>query len=93
MMASFGLGDPDVIRSEEAFLYDLRRFNVMASRARAKLIVLATRSLIEHLSDDVEVLQESLLVKRFVEQFCQSQGAITLYDSAGGAVLCDLRAR
>lgn len=70
IIASFGLGDPDVITAEEEFLYSLRRFNVMASRARAKLIVMVSRSVIEHLSDNSEVLAESLLLKRFAEQFC-----------------------
>jgi superfamily I DNA and/or RNA helicase len=34
IIASFGLGDPDLIRAEDEFLYNLNRFNVMASRAR-----------------------------------------------------------
>ena len=90
ILASFGIGDPDVIASEEEFLYSLRRFNVMASRARAKLIVFLTESLIEHLSNDQDVLAESLLVKRFAEQTCASAGTVTLYES-GEARTCDLR--
>ena len=90
ILASFGIGDPDVIASEEEFLYNLRRFNVMASRARAKLIVFLTESLIEHLSNDQDVLAESLLVKRFAEQTCASAGTVTLYES-GQARTCDLR--
>ena len=90
ILASFGIGDPDVIASEEEFLYNLRRFNVMASRARAKLIVFLTESLVEHLSDDQDVLEESLLVKRFAEQTCTSAGTVTLYES-DEARTCDLR--
>jgi DNA replication ATP-dependent helicase Dna2 len=78
IVASFGLGDVDLIRSEDEFLYSLNRFNVMASRARAKLIVLLTRSLIDHLSDDGDVLQESRLLKNFAESFCQSPTSIVL---------------
>lgn len=70
ILGSFGLGDPDLIAAEEEFLYSLRRFNVMSSRARAKLVVLVTRSLIEHLADDREILRESLLLKKYAEQFC-----------------------
>src|SRR5215510_15809794 len=40
MIASFGLGDVDQIAAEEEFLYSLNRFNVIASRAKAKLIVI-----------------------------------------------------
>jgi hypothetical protein len=70
ILASFGLGDPDIIAAEEEFLFSLRRFNVLASRARAKLIVLVSRSVVEHLSDDAIVLVESLLLKQYAEQYC-----------------------
>ena len=78
ILASFGLGDADLIRSEDEFLYSLNRFNVMASRARAKLIVFVTRSLVDHLADDSDVLEESRLLKNYAESFCQSPTAITL---------------
>jgi|HigsolmetaAR202D_1030399.scaffolds.fasta_scaffold00162_42 Superfamily I DNA and RNA helicases and helicase subunits len=78
IFASFGLGDVDLIRSEDEFLYSLNRFNVMASRARAKLVVLLTRSLIDYLADDGKVLQESRLLKNFAESFCQSSTPIVL---------------
>ncbi|HEY0078499.1 MAG TPA: ATP-binding protein [Pyrinomonadaceae bacterium] len=76
IVASFGIGDPDIIRSEDEFLYSLNRFNVLTSRARAKLIVLVTRSLLEHLSNDVDVLKESRLLKKFAESFCTQHQTI-----------------
>ncbi len=78
IIASFGIGDEDIIRGEDEFLYDLRRFNVLASRAQAKLIVMLTRALVNHLSDDVEVLRESVLLKRFALNFCEPVGAVSL---------------
>lgn len=78
IIASFGIGDPDLIRAEDEFLYSHRRFNVLASRARAKLIVLAAQSLIDHLPNDAEVLEESRLLKRFVETYCQFAGPLDL---------------
>ena len=78
IIASFGLGDLDLIRSEDEFLYSLNRFNVMASRARAKLIVLLTRTLLDHLADDAAVLAESRLLKNYAESFCQAPIAVTL---------------
>lgn len=78
IIGSFGLGDADLIRSEDEFLYSLNRFNVMASRARAKLIVFLTRSLLDHLADDSAVLEESRLLKNYAETFCQNPSPITL---------------
>lgn len=78
IIASFGLGDPDIISTEDEFLYSLNRFNVLTSRARAKLIVLVTRSLLEHLSNDADVLRESRLLKQFAEFYCTRPQPINL---------------
>jgi hypothetical protein len=84
IIGSFGVGDPDVIASEDEFLYDLRRFNVMLSRARAKLILFVTRSLLDHLSNDRDVLEESRLLKLAVDSFCKSRAPLALpYVQAG----------
>lgn len=78
IIASFSLGDPDQIRDEEEFLLSLNRFNVMASRARAKLIVLVSRQVVDHLANEVDVLRNSRLLKVFVESFCNQSHPATL---------------
>jgi DNA replication ATP-dependent helicase Dna2 len=85
IVASFGLGDPDLIRAEDEFIYKLNRFNVMISRARAKLIVLVTRTLVEHLSDNPEVLDQSRFLKYFAEIFCKDPEPVTLSYLTGNA--------
>ena len=69
-MVTFALGDPDQIAEEDEFIHSLNRFNVMASRARAKLIVLVSQQVVDHLASDLDVLRESRLLKSFVETFC-----------------------
>lgn len=44
IIASFALGDQDAIQDEDEFLMSLNRFNVMTSRARAKLITLVSQN-------------------------------------------------
>jgi superfamily I DNA and/or RNA helicase len=74
MIASFGLGDIDQIAAEEEFLYSLNRFNVIASRAKAKLIVIMSRRLVDHLPRDRRALEESRLLKHYAGTFlCRSQ--------------------
>ena len=77
IIASFGLGDPDLIASEDEFLYGLERFNVMVSRARVKVIVLMSRSVLHHLSDDQTVARASRLLKAFVHQGCNESRMAT----------------
>ena len=67
IIATFALGDPDAIALEEEFIFGLERFNVIASRAKAKLIVLVSRELADHLPSDLCVMRSSRLLKRFVD--------------------------
>jgi hypothetical protein len=78
VIGSFALGDPDAISQEDEFLLGLRRFNVMASRARAKLIVLVTQEVVDHLSSDLDTLRDSKLLKVFAQSFCSRQRATSL---------------
>lgn len=78
MIATFALGDPDAISDEDEFLLSLNRFNVMVSRARAKLVVLISRQVVDHLSADPDVLRGSALLKTFVETFCHNTRPMTL---------------
>ena len=85
IIASFGLGDPDLIASEDEFLYDLNRFNVLASRACTKVVVLITRSVLDHLSDDQDVVRASRLLKHYAELTCGNERPLTLeYVDADG---------
>lgn len=85
IIASYTLGDPDQIAQEDEFLMSLNRFNVVASRARAKLIVLVSQEVINHLSGEVSVLHDSRLLKTFAESFCCNQRQLTLgwFDATG----------
>ncbi|MCP9495474.1 MAG: DNA2/NAM7 family helicase [Pyrinomonadaceae bacterium MAG19_C2-C3] len=78
IIGSFGLGDPDIISVEDEFLFNLNRFNVLTSRARAKVIIFVTRTLLDHLSNDVDVLKESRLLKMFAESYCTEAQAIQI---------------
>lgn len=89
MLASFGLGDADQITAEEQFLFSLNRFNVTASRAQAKFIAIVSRSLVDHLPRDRRALNESRLLKHFVDGFLARTERIDL--PAFG--LCDLKLR
>ena len=70
IVASYAVGDPDTVADEEAFLHSLNRFNVMVSRARAKLVVLVSAEVVHHMAGDPRALRESALLKGYAETFC-----------------------
>lgn len=86
IIASFALGDPDSIRDEDEFLFSLNRFNVMASRARAKLIVLVSQEVVDHLATDLDVMHQSKLLKIFVESYCNRSRELELAHLVNGAL-------
>lgn len=69
MIATLGHGDLDQIRLEEEFLYSLQRFNVIASRAQAKLVVLISRTLLDHIPGDSDMMRQSGMLKDFADGF------------------------
>jgi DNA replication ATP-dependent helicase Dna2 len=87
IIASYALGDPDAIREEDEFLMSLNRFNVMVSRARAKIITLVSQEVVNHLSGDNDVLRQSRLLKIFADSFCSSSERMTLGFIDGGGKL------
>src|SRR5262249_46272923 len=84
ILASYALGDPDAIVDEEEFLMSLPRFNVSASRARAKLVVVLSQEVVDHLSDDLDTLKSSRLLKLYAESVCRNRRAMTLGYVRGG---------
>jgi len=87
IIASFALGDQDAIQDEDEFLMSLNRFNVMASRARAKLITLVTQEVVNHLSGELDILRQSRLLKVYVESFCNNHRPMTLGQVTANGVL------
>jgi DNA replication ATP-dependent helicase Dna2 len=78
IIASYAVGDPDTIGDEVQFLHSLNRFNVLATRARAKLIVLVSQELVHYMAGDIAVLRDSRLLKSFAETFCDRRRSMQL---------------
>lgn len=78
IIASYAVGDPDTIGEEDEFLLMLNRFNVMVSRARAKLIVLVSEEVLRHLPHDLDVLWDSRMLKSFADIRCRHRRTVDL---------------
>lgn len=78
IMVSFALGDIDMIGQEEEFIMNLNRFNVIVSRARAKVIVFLSEELAYYLANDIDVLNNSKLLSKFANTYCDNQIDLSL---------------
>ena len=57
---------------------NLNRFNVMISRARAKVIVFLSEELAYYLANDIDVLKNSRLLSKFANTYCDNKMDLTL---------------
>jgi superfamily I DNA and/or RNA helicase len=69
IIVSATASDPDYVRGEADFLLNLNRLNVAISRPRLKLIVVAARTVIDLLTSDLAVFEQSLIWKRLYHQY------------------------
>jgi hypothetical protein len=83
IIISFGVGDPDLIATEEEFLLKLERTNVAISRARAKCILFISDDLAYHLPTERAVVETARAVKCFVNTICRPRVS-TLVPLASG---------
>jgi hypothetical protein len=69
IIVSATASDPDYVRNEADFLLNLNRLNVAISRPRKKLIVLASRSVVDLLTSDLEIFEQSAIWKRLFHHY------------------------
>jgi len=92
IVATYAVGDPDTIAEESEFLLSLNRFNVLATRPRDKLVVIASRELAEHIDSDLDVIRNSVMIKDFVDLYCnQSRAWDVSLDPSEPVVHAELR--
>lgn len=92
IIVSATVSDKDYIETEEEFLLNLNRLNVAMSRMRKKLIVIASESIFNHIPQDVELYNDTLLWKGLAKE--TGLTANTPQHSWSGNVsdlLCDTR--
>lgn len=62
--------DPEYLRASAAFLLDPRRLNVALSRAKKKMILVASRSVFSFFSSDEALYESALLWKNLLRRTC-----------------------
>ncbi|MDP9402547.1 MAG: AAA domain-containing protein [Actinomycetota bacterium] len=95
ILASYAVGDPDTVAEEDEFLQNLNRFNVLATRAKAKVIVTIIDEVLAHIETDLDVIRSSRLIKSFADTYCNQRAHLTVthVDRQGNPQAVDLTIR
>jgi hypothetical protein len=70
IISSIGLSDKDQLNAESEFIYNLNRFNVLTSRAKAKIILIASKLFFEFIPMDRKIIEQSAHIRKFAMNFC-----------------------
>lgn len=82
IVVSYGVADAEYADAEADFLLSQARFNVAATRAERKLVVLCSDPVLDAVPSDRAVLMEAVMLKEF-RDYCDD-GSLTLPWSFGG---------
>ena len=80
IVSSIGLSDVDKISDEVDFIFDINRFNVLTSRAKSKLIFIASREILEYIPDDIKIIEHSSKFNLYVNKICNKQFNLKIKD-------------
>jgi DNA polymerase III delta prime subunit len=76
IVGSFGVSSTDQLASEEDFLYDLNRFNVLISRAKHKMLLICSRNFLQYVPRDRDVMGVAARIREYAQELC-SQSILT----------------
>jgi superfamily I DNA and/or RNA helicase len=69
ILVSYGVADEEYATAEAQFLLSRNRFNVAATRAERKLVVLCSDTVLDAVPTDRRTLLEAMMLKEF-RQYC-----------------------
>ena len=73
IFTSIGLSDIDKISTEEEFIYDLNRYNVLTSRAKHKVVFISSEEFLRYIPEDRKVLESASKIYLYVKEFCNEK--------------------
>ncbi len=73
IIASIGISAQDQLLSEEDFIYNLNRFNVLTSRARAKFTFICSKNFLTYIPNEKELMQTAAKIRRFALDYCNDE--------------------
>jgi hypothetical protein len=83
VVMSYGVADSEYAEAEAEFLLSRNRFNVAATRARHKLIVLCADTVLDLVPADQQVLYDAMMLKEF-RRYCDSGQRDLTWTAADG---------
>ncbi len=93
IVASMGISARDQLMAEEEFIYGLSRFNVLTSRAKQKMLLLCSRTFLDYIPGDRDIMACASRIRSYAMDFCDRESAVEVLAETGAAETLNWRYR
>jgi len=80
IIASIGISDKDQLNAESEFIYDINRFNVLTSRAKSKIILIASKRFFKYIPNDRNIMEEAAHIRNYALNYCNKSIKLPIKD-------------
>ena len=70
IIGTVGISSKEQLRTEERFIYQINRFNVLISRAKAKVVFICSQNYLNYFPSSLELMQNATKIRSFAMSFC-----------------------
>ncbi|KKM90222.1 hypothetical protein LCGC14_1240810 [marine sediment metagenome] len=70
IISSIGISDKDQLKAESEFIYNINRFNVLTSRAKSKIILIASKRFFKYTPNDRNIMEEAAHIRNYALNYC-----------------------
>ena len=78
IIASYGVSSRDQLSSEESFIYDINRFNVLISRAQQKMLLVCSKALLDYIPSDRSISAVASRIKEYALTLCEQPQEVVI---------------
>jgi len=91
IVSSIGISDKDQLNAESEFIFNLNRFNVLTSRAKCKVILVASEKFLKYIPQDRRIMQEAAQIYRYAYKYCNKSLILKIINEKNLEELIDFR--
>lgn len=78
IIASMGLSAIDQLTTEETFIYDINRLNVLTSRAKQKMIMICSKNFLAYMPQRREIVTSAARYRDYALRYCNQEDDLKL---------------
>jgi len=78
IISSIGISDKDQLSAESEFIYNQNRFNVLTSRAKCKVILVASEKFLNFIPQERTVMQEAAQIHKYAYKYCNKSENLSI---------------